>query len=463
MCDSFVKPMIQFLWNGASFMHPRALSPQPVKPELLAPGGSMEKCRTAFLYGADAVYVGGKRFSLRSQARNLNREELAAAAHLARSLGRKVYVTVNTFARDSDLRDLPPYLEYLQDIDIHGIILSDPGVLTLTRRHAPRVPLHLSTQANTTNSLSIRFWQDQGIRRFNLARELTWDEIQAIRACVNAELEIFVHGAMCLAYSGRCLLSAHLNQRSANRGQCTQPCRWSYRLIEATRPGEPFPIQEDQHGTYILNSKDLCLLDELGPLAQMGLDAFKIEGRMKGVLYLATVVRAYRQALDALDGSFSAPSCPSAWARDVLSISHRPYTKGLLFPSTQDTNPTVAPHTSYVQTHTLAGIVRRSPHALCDETPAHPQMQDQAGEAYLEVRSRLTLGDCIEFLFPDGNTQPYPLVVMESLMGERLSIAHPNSWIRIPVSFPTVSGQVVRTAAPSGSPRTLPPRKLTSP
>lgn len=433
-------------------MRPRALSPEHVRPELLAPGGSMEKCRMAFLYGADAVYTGGKRFSLRSQARNLNREELAAAAHLARSLGKKVYVTVNTFARDSDLRELPPYLEYLQDIAIHGIILSDPGVLTLAQRHAPRVPLHLSTQANTTNSLSIRFWQDQGIRRFNLARELTWAEVEHIRRSVDAELEIFVHGAMCMAYSGRCLLSALLNRRSANQGLCTQPCRWSYQLVEATRPGEPFPIQEDPHGTYILSSKDLCLLDELVPLTQLGLDAFKIEGRMKGALYLATVVRAYRQALDASDGSVSPGTCPSDPARDVLSISHRPYTKGLLFSSPKHTSPTVAPHTSYVQTHTLAGIVRRSPHALCNETPAiHPTL-DESGEAYLEVRSRLSLGDRIEFLFPDGSTEPHSLTAMESLTGDRLTTAHPNTWIRILLPFSTIPGQVARTTA-SSSPK----------
>ncbi|MHC1745171.1 MAG: peptidase U32 family protein [Syntrophobacteraceae bacterium] len=292
---------------------PRVSRPHLASPELLAPGGSLEKCRTALLYGADAVYAGGKRFSLRSQSRNLNREELAAASHLTRMLGRKLYVTINVFARESDLRDLPPYLEYLEDIGVRGIILSDPGVLTLARRHAPGVPLHLSTQANTTNALSVRFWQDQGIHRFNLARELTVAEVRSIRESVDAELEIFVHGAMCLAYSGRCLLSAHLNRRSANRGECTQPCRWSYHLVESTRPDQPLPIEEDRHGTYILNSKDLCLIEDLGTLTELGLDAFKIEGRMKGLLYLATVVRAYRQALDGIHSQN-----PPALSRETL-------------------------------------------------------------------------------------------------------------------------------------------------
>lgn len=426
-------------------MSSHALTSPGARPELLAPGGSLEKCRTAFLYGADAVFVGGRRFSLRSQARNLNREELAAVVHLARSLGRRLYVAVNTFARDQDLRDLPPYLEYLEDIGAHGIIVSDPGVLTLARRHAPGVPLHLSTQANTTNALSIRFWQDHGVRRFNLARELTLAEVRHIRQAVDAELEIFVHGAMCLAYSGRCLLSAHLNGRSANQGLCTQPCRWSYRLVEANRPGEGFPIQEDAQGSYILNSRDLCLIDELGSLEPLRLQAYKIEGRMKGLLYLATVVRAYRQALDVL---YEAPPRPVEWdglLAEVQSVSHRPYTKGLLFPAPGPGLPTLSPHVSYVQTHTLAGIVRPAPYALFTSLRlAGPRPPEGSDRACLEVRSPLRAGDRLEFLFPDGATRPWSVESMESLGGERLSVAHPGRWVLVPVPFSTVPGQVVR-------------------
>lgn len=416
----------------------------PGSPELLAPGGSLEKCRTALLYGADAVYVGGKRFSLRSQARNLSREELAAAAFLTRSLGRKLYVTVNAFMRDSDLRDLPPYLEYLREISVDGIILSDPGVLTLARRHAPQVPLHLSTQANTTNALSIRFWQDQGIQRFNLARELTLSEVRGIRESVDAEIEIFVHGAMCLAYSGRCLLSAHLNRRSANRGECTQPCRWSYHLVESTRPDEPLPIHEDRNGTYILNSRDLCLIDEIKALTDLRLDAFKIEGRMKGLLYLATVVRAYRQALDSLSSENPAAASREELMTEVRSISHRPYTKGLLFPD-ESVGTTVAPDTAYVQTHTLAAVVRTPPSVLLgDPAAAEDSSPDKTGYAFMEVRSRLEIGDRIELLAPDGSAQECLITGMESLRGERLKTAHPNTWIRVPVSCPTIPGQVAR-------------------
>ena len=432
-----------------------ALAPPPETPELLAPGGSLEKVRTALLYGADAVYVGGKRFSLRSQARNLNREELAAAVVLTRSLGRKLYVTVNAFARDSDLRALPPYLEYLEDIGVSGIVLSDPGVLILARRHAPNVPLHWSTQANTTNGLSIRFWQDQGIQRFNLARELPIDEVRCIRETVDAELEIFVHGAMCLAYSGRCLLSAHLNQRSANRGECTQPCRWSYQLLEATRPDEPLPIQEDRNGTYILNSKDLCLIDEIGTLSRLGLNAFKIEGRMKGLLYVATVVRAYRQALDNIEGRSPAGLSPEALWEEVCSISHRPYTKGLLFSQSHSQGVAIASDTAYVQTHTLAAVVRQPPHILLGDSPVSgPFLPDETGHAFLEVRSPLRVEDQIELLYPDGSSQACLVTSMESLSGERLTMAHPNTWIRIPVSFPTIPGQVARMVRPRETVRT---------
>ena len=211
------------------------------KPELLAPAGSLEKCRIAFLYGADAVYVGGKEYNLRSYAGNLDSGELAEACYLAHRLEKKLYVTVNAFARELDLGTLPRYLQYLQEIGADAIIVSDPAILLLAKRWAPEAPLHLSTQANTTNSLSVQFWQNQGICRINLARELTFEEVQEIQKVAAIELEVFVHGAMCIAYSGRCLLSAFMNGRSANRGLCTQPCRWSYSLVEEKRPGEYFP------------------------------------------------------------------------------------------------------------------------------------------------------------------------------------------------------------------------------
>jgi U32 family peptidase len=415
-----------------------------MKPELLAPAGSLEKCRLAFLYGADAVYVGGKEHSLRSYARNLHAEELAAACHLAHSLGKRLYVTVNAFTREADLTTLPAYLQYLQDIRVDGMIVSDPALLFLAKRWAPAVPLHLSTQANTTNSLSVQFWQSQGICRVNLARELTFDELREIRQAAEIELEVFIHGAMCISYSGRCLLSAFLNDRSANRGLCTQPCRWSYSLVEAKRPGQYFPLEEDVGGSYILNSKDLCLLDHLGELMALGIHAFKIEGRMKGALYLASVIRAYRQAIDTYWEYPEAYAADLEWRRDLEAVSHRPYTSGMLFGLAADRDAGVAESASYLQTHTLAGIVRPPPEARWERSVVPPPEGD--GWTCIEVRSRLVSSMELEFLAQDGTTTASRLGDFEDLLGNRLSVAHPNTWIRVRLPFDTFPQQVVRTA-----------------
>lgn len=426
------------------------------KPELLAPGGSYEKCRIAFLYGADAVYAAGRNYSLRGYAQNLDLEEIAAAATLARSLGRKFYAAVNAFALETDLAGLPIYLRYLQDIRVDGLIVSDPGVILLARRWAPDIPVHLSTQANTTNSLSVRFWQEQGVTRVNLAREIRFEDLADIRRNTSAELEVFVHGAMCMSYSGRCLLSAFLNQRSANRGLCSQPCRWSYRLVEEKRPGRYFPIHEDARGTYIFNSKDLCLLEDVGKLAALGVDSLKIEGRMKGALYLAATVRSYRHAIDSWHASPEEYRVEPGWRRDLDGMSHRPYTKGLLFPDDEVDGETVDAATSYLQTHTLAALVRPSTEELLDGnnrngTPlSHSADKDGlpgAGTEHwttLEVRHRLSTGTALDFLNPDGSTSSHVLDAFEDLRGNPMNVAHPNSWIRLRLPFPTVPLQVVR-------------------
>ncbi len=355
----------------------RARQKKVSKPELLAPGGSLEKLRIAFLYGADAVYLSGKDFGLRGFARNLDTEELAEASFIAHRLGRSVYVTVNIFARQPDLKRLPPYLEYLQQVGVDALIISDPGVLMLARKYAPEIPIHLSTQANTANSSSVEFWRQQGVSRVNLARELSLPEIAEIAEKSEADIEIFVHGAMCISYSGRCLMSAFLNppgengpsrpdlqngwNRSANSGFCTQPCRWSWGLVEEKRPGEFFPLQQDRRGTYIFNSKDLCLLEKIGELARLGIDSFKIEGRMKAPLYLATVTRAYRQAIDRWSEQPTAYKAEPAWIDDLQKVSHRPYTEGNLFGDDEGCVSNVETQISYIQTHTLAGIVRPCP------------------------------------------------------------------------------------------------------
>ncbi len=349
------------------------------KLELLSPGGSLEKLRIALLYGADAVYASGKDFGLRGFAHNLDTEELAAASLIAHRLGKKIYITVNIFARQPDLKKISPYLEYLQELKVDALIISDPGVLLLARKYAPQIPIHLSTQANTTNSSSVQFWQEQGVRRINLARELSFPEIAEIAKKSKIEIEMFVQGAMCMSYSGRCLMSSFLNpprpplkkggennpvrpplqkglNRSANSGFCTQPCRWSWGLVEEKRPGEFFPVEQDSRGTYIFNSKDLCLLEEIGALARIGIDSFKIEGRMKGALYLASVTRAYRQAIDRCVDRRTAYRVEPDWIEDLQRVSHRPYTKGNLFGNAQMRKSDVETEIAYVQTHALAGI-----------------------------------------------------------------------------------------------------------
>ncbi|PID76891.1 MAG: peptidase U32 [Deltaproteobacteria bacterium] len=269
-------------------------------PELLAPAGNLEKLVTAVHYGADAVYLGGKSFSLRARAGNFSRQEMAQGIEHAHRHGVKVYVTVNIFAHNRDFDGLEDYLAGLAELGADGLIVSDPGILAKVKEAATGLPVHLSTQANVTNSYSANFWHSQGIARINLARELSLEEIKAIRQAVDAELEVFVHGALCISYSGRCMLSNYLTGRDANQGKCSHPCRFSYALMEEKRPGEYFPVEEDERGTYIFNAKDLCLLPVLPLLVHAGIDSLKIEGRMKSVFYAGGVVRAYRAALDYL-------------------------------------------------------------------------------------------------------------------------------------------------------------------
>ena len=267
-------------------------------PELLAPAGSFEKLRTVIHYGADAVYLGGKEFSLRARAANFDQDSLRRAITYGHEHNVRIYVTVNIFAHNQDLEHLEDYVLLLQEAGADGLIVSDPGILTLARQVVPNMPLHLSTQANITNHASVRFWSEQGANRVNLARELGLEEIRTIRTTTGVELEVFVHGALCISYSGRCLLSSYLTGRNANQGDCAHPCRYSYALVEEKRPGRYFPVEEDHRGTYIFNSRDLCLLHRLPQLIAAGVDAVKIEGRMKSIGYAAAVVRLYRLALD---------------------------------------------------------------------------------------------------------------------------------------------------------------------
>jgi len=274
----------------------------PTVPELLAPAGSFEKLVTAVHYGADAVYLSGKQYGLRAKATNFDDEGIIQAVDFAHERGVKVYVTVNIIAHGDDFDGLEDYLLSLNEAGVDAIIVSDPGIFELAKLCVPGLPIHLSTQANVTNPYSAEFWIKQGASRLNLARELSIDEIRAIRKLLNGEIEVFVHGALCISYSGRCMLSSYMTGRDANRGSCAHPCRYSYALVEEKRPGEYFPVFEDDRGTYIFNSRDLCLLKNLPQLVAAGVNSLKIEGRMKSIFYVGGVVRVYRAALDYLQG-----------------------------------------------------------------------------------------------------------------------------------------------------------------
>ncbi len=300
------------------------------KLELLSPAGDMERLRMSVAYGADAVYLAGQQYGMRSFAGNFSREELREAVALCRAHGVAVHVTCNTMPRSGELEGLPEYLEYLQDIGVTAVIIGDIGVLALAKRHAPRLKLHISTQASVTNYQAARAWHDLGAGRVILARELTLDEVAEIRAKTPStlELEAFVHGAMCVSYSGRCVLSNYMTGRDAGRGACAQPCRYKYAVVEEKRPGEFFPVEEDDRGTYLFNSKDMCMIDHVPELLAAGLDSLKIEGRAKSAYYAAVVTGAYRHAVDA---ALAGEPLDPAWRAELDKVSHRPYSEGFYY------------------------------------------------------------------------------------------------------------------------------------
>ncbi len=358
------------------------------KLELLSPAGDMSKLKTAFYYGADAVYVGGKQFSLRALAGNFTNEELAQATEYAHSLGKKIYVTVNIFARDTDLKQAEEYFKYLEQIKVDGAIVSDPGLIYLARAVAPELPINVSTQANTLNSLSVEFWHKQGVKRVILARELSLKEIKSISASVpDVEIETFIHGAMCIAYSGRCLLSDYKTGRSSNRGACVQACRWNYQIREVGSDGAFFDIEEDERGTYILNSKDLNLVDYISELADAGVCSFKIEGRMKSEYYLATVINAYRRAMDAYYAQGADYKKDPLFITELKKTAHREFTAAYLL---GDNDRTVNYDDSQSKgTHKYIANVL--------------DYNAQEGYALVEMRNRFAVGEDLEVLSPSDS------------------------------------------------------------
>ncbi|MDH3829409.1 MAG: U32 family peptidase [Desulfobacterales bacterium] len=353
------------------------------KIELLAPAGNFEKLEIAIHYGADAVYLGGKDFSLRNLSGNFSLEEIKQAVAYAHDRGVKIYVTVNVYARNDEQPFIAAYLEKLGAVGPDGVIVADPGVILTARELMPHIPLHLSTQANSTNYKTVEFWERLGIRRVNVARELTLAEIQAIGEQAQIEIEAFVHGAMCIAYSGRCLLSSFMTNRHSNRGMCTHPCRWKYALVEETRAGLYMPIAEDNRGTYIFNSKDLCMIEHIPALINSSVSALKIEGRMKGINYLATVVKVYREAIDRYFQDPMGYDLQPEWLVELTRINRRGFCTGFYFDDPQQTVPDYD-FSMGAETHLFIGKV----------------LTVHDGRALMEVRNKCRAGDRVEILSP---------------------------------------------------------------
>jgi putative protease len=349
-------------------------------PELLAPAGNYEKLVTALHYGADAVYLGLSEFSLRAKAGNFSKEGLAEAAGLAHQKGKRLYVTLNIIPHSKDIAPIKEHLAFLRGVKPDGIILSDIGVFEMAKEIIPEIPIHVSTQANITNANSAIFWERAGAKRLILSRELTIDEIKEIRDRISIELECFVHGAICISYSGRCYISSFLANRSANRGECTNSCRWNYTLMEEKRPGELHPVFEDDRGTYLMSSRDLCMIEHLDKLQDAGIDSFKIEGRMKGINYVAGVIKTYREAVDALN---ERPyTVKERWLKELAMFSSRGYTTGMFFGYQPDEDYNHDEDDVYRMSHELVGIVNSVNNGRCE----------------ILLRNTLNIGDRLEFL-----------------------------------------------------------------
>lgn len=388
-----------------------------MKIELLAPAGNLEKLKTAIIYGADAVYIGGEAFSLRAMADNFDREKMLEGLEFAHKRGKKVYVTVNIFAHNSDIERMPEYIRGLYEIGVDAIIVSDLGVFSIAREVAPELEVHISTQANNTNYKTAEFFYKLGAKRIVLARELSLDEIKEIRtkAPLEMELEAFVHGAMCMSYSGRCLLSNYMTGRDANRGACAHPCRYKYYLMEEKRPGEYFEISEDERGTYIMNSMDLCMIEHIPDIVESGIMSFKIEGRMKSSYYVATVVKAYREAIDSYLKDKGSYSFNPRWIEELSKASHREFSTGFYFgkPKKQ-----IYGNSSYIRSHDIVGLVI--------------DYDDESNIATIEQRNRIFKGEEVEILTPVGDNFSLILEEMWNEDGEDIDVApHPQMIFKV--------------------------------
>lgn len=407
------------------------------KPELLIPASSLEVLKTAVLFGADAVYIGGEAFSLRAKAKNFSREEMAEGIAFAHARGVRVHVTANILAHNDDLSQAEDYFAELKELRPDALIISDPGMFTLARRICPEIDIHVSTQANNTNYLSFRFWQELGARRVVCARELSLKEIRQIRENIPEDMEIesFIHGAMCISYSGRCLLSNYFTGRDANQGACTHPCRWKYAVMEESRPGEYLPVYENERGTFLFNSKDLCMIEHIPEMLDAGINSFKIEGRMKTALYVATVARTYRKAIDDYLESEEKYRANMPWyLAEIAKCTYRQFTTGFYFGKPSD-EAQIYDSNTYINEYTYLGIVEE-----CTEKRADAAMPEDGGTKAGSVvtitqRNKFCVGDTIEIMKPDGSNVETTVLSITAEDGSSMESApHPKQKLFVALS-----------------------------
>ncbi len=401
-------------------------------PELLVPASSLEVLKVAVVFGADAVYIGGEVFGLRAKAKNFTIDEMREGVKFAHAHGVKVYVTANILAHNADLEGVRAYFEELKSVSADALIISDPGVFQIAREVLPEMELHVSTQANNTNYGTYLFWRGQGAKRVVSARELSLEEIRQIRENIPEDLEIetFVHGAMCISYSGRCLLSNYFTGRDANQGACTHPCRWKYAVMEESRPGEYLPVYENERGTYIFNSKDLCMIEYIPELIQAGIDSFKIEGRMKTALYVATVARTYRRAIDDYMQSPKLYKEHMPWYLDqIQNCTYRQFTTGFFFGKPSE-EAQIYDSNTYIREYTYLGVVGD---------------KNEAGLYGIEQRNKFSVGESIEVMKPNGDNIE---VVVQRIVDEKgidqTSAPHPKQRLWIDVGCPLDTYDILR-------------------
>lgn len=394
--------------------------------ELLAPAGNLDRLKMAITYGADAVYAGGEAFSLRAAAKNFSRDDLARGIEYAHARGKKMYITANIIPHNKDIDAFPKFLEELNELGPDALIIADLGAFMLAKEYAPNIPIHVSTQANNVNYRSVQAWHEMGAKRVVLARELSFPEISEIREKVpsDLELEAFVHGAMCISYSGRCLLSNYMASRDANQGECAHPCRWNYSLVEQQRPGEYMDVFENERGTFIFNSRDLCMIEHIPQLIKSGITSFKLEGRVKTEYYVATVVKAYREAIDAYLENPEGYQFRKEWMNELEKVSNRHYTTGFYL-GKPESDAQVYGSSAYIRTYEVVGMVTG--------------FDEETGETILEQRNRFFVGDELEIVPPKGDFIPFTVTSMKNEEGEEIDSA-PHAQqilkIKLPERYP---------------------------